>query len=192
MDEYYKYITDLNDKGGCWCADYYGIFSKVIRDNNYKNVAEVGIGYGFHSREILKNTNVEKHYMIDPMRDYDDGFAHDVKKHGTFDELYDKISNMLGDYIKTKRCVWFRKPSIEITNEEIPDESLDAVFIDGDHSYEAVLQDLNFWWNKVRKGGQILGDDYPGFETVRRAVYEFSQSKGISFDLLKKEIFFSI
>ena len=40
------------------------------------------------------------------------------------------------------------------------DESLDFVFIDGDHSYEAVKQDINDWTPKVRKAGIVSGHDY--------------------------------
>ena len=40
------------------------------------------------------------------------------------------------------------------------DESLDAVFIDADHSYEAVKMDIQNWMPKVRKGGILAGHDY--------------------------------
>ena len=39
-------------------------------------------------------------------------------------------------------------------------ESLDVVFIDLDHSYEAVKEDIKLWLPKVKKGGYIAGDDY--------------------------------
>lgn len=38
--------------------------------------------------------------------------------------------------------------------------SLDVVFIDLDHSYEAVKEDIQLWLPKVKKGGYIAGDDY--------------------------------
>lgn len=54
-----------------------------------------------------------------------------------------------------------------------PDESLDFVFIDADHHYEAVACDIAAWAPKVRPGGTLAGDDhtaeYPG---VVRAVTE--------------------
>ena len=39
-------------------------------------------------------------------------------------------------------------------------ESLDVVFIDLDHTYEAVKEDIKLWLPKVKKGGYIAGDDY--------------------------------
>ena len=53
------------------------------------------------------------------------------------------------------------------------DESQDIIFLDADHSYEAVKQDIELWWPKVRPGGVLCGHDhsreYPG---VVRAVEE--------------------
>jgi predicted O-methyltransferase YrrM len=39
-------------------------------------------------------------------------------------------------------------------------ESLDVVFIDLTHTYEAVKEDIKLWLPKVKKGGFIAGDDY--------------------------------
>ena len=39
-------------------------------------------------------------------------------------------------------------------------ESLDVVFIDLTHTYEAVKEDIQLWLPKVKKGGYIAGDDY--------------------------------
>jgi predicted O-methyltransferase YrrM len=49
------------------------------------------------------------------------------------------------------------------------DASLDFVMIDGDHSYEACLADIDAWLPKVKKGGVIAGDDY-NWSGVKRAV----------------------
>ncbi|MBV6479911.1 MAG: hypothetical protein HGGPFJEG_02717 [Ignavibacteria bacterium] len=43
---------------------------------------------------------------------------------------------------------------------KIEDESLDFVYIDADHRYESVLEDMQSWFPKVRRGGIISGHDY--------------------------------
>lgn len=53
----------------------------------------------------------------------------------------------------------------------IEDGSLDFVFIDADHSYEAALADIRAWEPKVRAGGLIAGHDV-NWPTVNRAVME--------------------
>lgn len=41
-----------------------------------------------------------------------------------------------------------------------PDESFDVVYIDADHTYEAVAADIRAWHPKVKTGGWICGHDY--------------------------------
>jgi len=37
---------------------------------------------------------------------------------------------------------------------------VDFCFIDADHSYESVMEDLRTWWPKIRPGGVLAGHDY--------------------------------
>ena len=65
-----------------------------------------------------------------------------------------------------------RGESIRVA-ELYENESLDFVFIDGNHIYEAVKADINAWFPKIKKGGVLAGHDYQ-FPGVRRAVDEFN------------------
>jgi Methyltransferase domain len=42
----------------------------------------------------------------------------------------------------------------------VPDDYLDFVYIDANHSYDAVKRDLVLWYPKVRSGGLVSGHDY--------------------------------
>ena len=114
-----------------------------------------------------------------------DAFADDVLNYGGFEILVKNIKKNLK--IHDERYTWFRNKSLEITNEQIQDGSIDAIFIDGDHSYHAVSKDLPFWWGKLRKGGWMLGDDYnschPG---TKQAVDEFSKNNNLVVEFLSK------
>jgi predicted O-methyltransferase YrrM len=48
-------------------------------------------------------------------------------------------------------------------SKNYPDQSLDFVFIDANHSYEAVKDDIQSWYPKVKTGGYIGGHDYSYF-----------------------------
>ena len=189
LSDYYSSTVLLNENGrGGWALCYYGIFSNVINEHQYKNIAEVGIGYGTHAKQILKNTSIEKLYLIDPMKYYpNDQFADDIMRtipiipNNQFNELHEHINVYLSEF--KEKVVWFRKESTSITMDEIPDQTLDCVFIDGNHEYQYVLDDLHFWSKKVRPGGQILGDDY-WLADVARAVHEFEKIANKSVDFL--------
>lgn len=59
------------------------------------------------------------------------------------------------------------------------DESLDFVFIDADHSPQAVYDDLNAWWPKLRPGGLLAGHDYDG-EGVQGATKRFCNERSVA------------
>lgn len=43
---------------------------------------------------------------------------------------------------------------------EIPDGSLDVIYVDGDHTLRGVILDLTLCWPKLRPGGVMIGDDF--------------------------------
>ena len=53
--------------------------------------------------------------------------------------------------------------------------SIDYIMLDAGHSYEDVRDDINYWYNKIKPGGWISGDDYGGsfFPGVTQAADEF-------------------
>jgi len=52
-------------------------------------------------------------------------------------------------------------------------ETLDLVFIDGDHSYVAVREDIQAWRPFLRPGGILAGHDYH-LDSVITAVHEYA------------------
>jgi len=183
--EFYRDTVRKNESGaGGWSKLYYGTLTKVIRDRGFQTVVEVGIGYGLHAKELLKNTELRMLYLVDPMKFYpNDGFAQEVLNTvppvpgGQFDEMVSLIKAELAPWASRYR--WIRKESLTVVPSEISDESIDCVFVDGDHSYAAVKADLAFWWKKVRPGGMMLGDDY-WMDDVAIAVHEFALENNVT------------
>ena len=51
-------------------------------------------------------------------------------------------------------------PLLKLIDYEFNDQSLNFVYIDANHSYDSVLEDLNCWWPKLKRHGILFGDDY--------------------------------
>ena len=60
--------------------------------------------------------------------------------------------------------------------EVVEDGSLDLVYVDGDHRYEAVLADLKGWLKKLRAGGVMAGHDW-SMQDVKKALAEVFLNK---------------
>lgn len=129
--------------------------------------AEIGVFEGTHAKLILQTLNVETLFLVDPYVPYDD-------------LQLSNIPDALPTAIRTlepfkDRIQWVKKTS-EDALQSFEDESLDFVYVDGNHKYGFVKRDLQGYWSKVRSGGILGGHDLSGdFIGVCRAVVEFSR-----------------
>jgi hypothetical protein len=134
---------------------------KEICSNFYNGSGvEVGTFKGEFSKEILGSWS-GKLYMVDVWRDLSEEYQ-DCSNHKFFEtNLYDetiKNVNEFGD-----RAIMIRTTS-ESASHIFSNDSLDFVYIDANHSYDFVKQDIKLWYPKIKKGGYILGHDYLDIE----------------------------
>jgi len=114
---------------------------------------KVGVEIGVFKGQFLKNLCKEfKMFGIDPWEDYD---GYNDYKGGDFIGYEQEARNRVKDY----NCDIIKKWSMDAV-KDFKDESLDFVFIDGNHSLEFVIEDINGWSKKVKKGGIVAGHDY--------------------------------
>ena len=102
-------------------------------------------------------------YAIDPWKAFT-GQGGEQRKQEVQDGYYEEAKKRLGEY---HRCTLVRRTSMDAL-ELIPDKSLDFVYIDGNHKFKYIAEDLVEWSKKVRIGGVVSGHDYyntPGHAT---------------------------
>ena len=117
---------------------------------------EVGVWKGDLSRQIIQKP-ISKLYLVDPWKSINDV---EGRLHNTEQKNLDKIYRIVRRRFSfDKKIEIIRKFSTEAMLD-IQDDSVDWIYIDGNHSYEFVKEDLNGWWPKLRSGGFLCGDDY--------------------------------
>ena len=57
------------------------------------------------------------------------------------------------------------------SSKNFENELLDLVYLDGNHSYDGVINDVSYWYNKIKIGGVLSGHDYNQI-SVKKAVDE--------------------
>jgi hypothetical protein len=144
--------------------------------------AEVGTWKGDFAAQLLRRARPSRLYLIDPWEYRDDPtYAHAMFGDRTpggqqrMDAIHDAVRERFARDIDAGRVVMRRARSVEAARDLEP---LDWVYIDGDHTYEAVLADLAAYYPLVKPGGVVAGDDYGmvGWweDGVRRAVDRFA------------------
>lgn len=138
--------------------DRFELCSGIIADLEAATMAELGVYRGDFVQKILKICpNIQQYYMIDPWRNLDDWNKPANKTNDIFEDYYQETMSKV-EFAKEK-CTVLRGTTLEMV-DKIPDESLDCVYIDGDHTLRGITLDLMAIWPKLKEGGYILGDDF--------------------------------
>jgi hypothetical protein len=134
-------------------------------------MVEVGTYYGSFARRILEGWDGSL-TCIDPWVDqsddeYRDGCANGGVAGGRnlMGPIFEHASRALGSFGKRVRIIQDyscnARPSFQ-------DQSLDCVYIDGNHRYEIALDDLFGWMEKIKPGGTIgIHDCYVRIDDVQ-------------------------
>lgn len=127
--------------------------AKLLAELKLNRGVEIGVEKGLYSEVLCRsNPNIELD-SIDAWTAYK-GYRDHVSQE-KIDGFYEKTKERLGKY----NCKVIKAFSMDAV-KEYDDESLDFVYIDGNHSYKYVLEDLTEWEKKVRIGGIVAGHDY--------------------------------
>lgn len=138
--------------------DRFSLSAEFIKEYKLKEVAELGVYRGEFAEKILQSCDqITKYILIDPWRNLDDWNKPANKSNEIFDLFYKEA--MFRTNFAAKKRIVLRGKTTEIINQ-IENESLDLVYIDGDHTLKGISIDLINLWPKIKKNGFILGDDF--------------------------------
>ena len=126
---------------------------QLFVDMGYKVGAEIGAYRGEFTEKFCKLGL--KMYAIDPWKPYRDY----RRMRPGFEKRSEELYEMTKKRLKPHDCEIIRKMSMEAV-KDFEDGSLDFVYIDGNHGFKYVAEDIYEWSFKVREGGAISGHDY--------------------------------
>src|ERR1700722_8275794 len=170
-----------------WAARNRQILLEMLPKNSV--CAEVGVHRGDFSARVLKVVNPKEFHLIDPWR-YEESNTYKAALYGgkarggqaEMDERCESVQRRFDPEIRSGRVVIHRDNSNTILGK-FPDGYFDWIYIDGNHLYEFVRQDLALSFQKTKPGGYLTGDDYQAegwWEGgVKKAVDEFVRSKSV-------------
>lgn len=130
---------------------------------------EIGVYRGDSSLVFLNNCAFM--YFVDPCYEYAEN---PDKNWFTIEEQFTKVIAPFKD-----RCKFIKGMSADPNIvAQIPE--LDFAFIDANHEYTYVLQDIELYWPKIKSGGFLCGHDYGGGHPgVIAAVDDFFMPLGL-------------
>jgi len=134
--------------------------------------AEIGVAQGDFSEVLLDRARPARLHLIDPWSHLEaadrDARAHLDEVARSSGCLSPPAYNELGDQQYSAACRRFAgRPSVVINRQfsykvarEFSDRYFDFVYLDGNHTYEYILQDLFDFAPKVKDDGLIMGHDF--------------------------------
>lgn len=135
--------------------------AQLFAELGFKRGAEIGVAEGNYSEILLKANPDCELLLIDPWHHYSDNPQGKSKEKHEF--AYNEMLRKVKDYRNVKVCMDYSMNAVD----DFDDDYFDFVYVDGNHLFDYVIQDLVRWSTKVRSGGIVSGDDYYALDQKR-------------------------
>ena len=126
----------------------------LLHELDFKTGVEVGVAAGKYSQILCIANPQMKLYGVDPWRPMKD-YVDTIDRH-VFEVTRKEAEDRLKGY-PNYNIIY--KTSMDAV-KDFEDNSLDFVYIDGNHNFDNVTNDIQEWSQKIRAGGIIAGHDY--------------------------------
>ena len=140
-------------------------------------IAEVGVLNGEFSKELIEILNPSRIYMIDRF----EGNCFSGDRDGNNGAVYDlnAAHSSLVEYAKSNPAVTILKGDSSTLLGTLEADSLDMVYLDGDHEYGGCKKDVIASWRLLKAGGWLMGHDYATNPAKALNNYVFGVKKAI-------------
>ena len=132
----------------------------IFAELGFKVGAEIGVESGKYSKVLCKTIPDLELFCIDSWVSYENYREH------VSQEKQDKFYSDAEARLKPYNCTLIKGYSMDVVSD-FEDESLDFVYIDGNHEFRQATDDIDEWSRKVRKGGIVAGHDFVRMRGVK-------------------------
>jgi len=123
--------------------------------------AEIGVWKGdFAHNTLTRMPGLVEYILVDPWRHQEDWNKPFNRQDDEFEAIYKEAMGKTADSPVGQGRVKVKRGTSLEQAKTVPNNSLDFVYIDGDHTLNGALTDIMLWYPKVKSGGVIFGDDY--------------------------------
>jgi hypothetical protein len=149
---------------------------------------EIGVWRGEMSINLLSSKEDLFLIMVDPWdenvydKDTENMSATMSFKNRNTGEWIKNFNHVVSILNKYENRYSINKLTSESASKLYNEEYFDFVFIDGDHSENGVMKDIELWLPKVKSNGYICGHDYKVFHGVTNAVNKSFKKEYIELD----------
>lgn len=159
--------------------------AKHFAELKFNKGAEIGTERGYFAKTLLDANPKLKLSCIDAWTVYK-GYR-DHTRQDKLDRYYEETKKLLKPYT----CTIIKDWSMDAV-KKFKDGSLDFVYIDSNHDFKNVTDDIAEWSRKVRKGGIVSGHDYVRVRSsvecqVKDVVDAWGHAYGIKIEVTKEE-----
>lgn len=150
-------------------TNFFNYFIKPQKERDYlltlipsnSVCAEIGVWKGEFAEQIVRSVKPKRLYLVDPWKFFPEyhrrmyGGAV-ASSQNQMDEIY---KDVVKSFARKKETLIIRDLSSK-ASKRIKNGSVDFVYIDGNHSFEYVYEDLGRYYKKLKRGGILAGDDF--------------------------------
>jgi hypothetical protein len=131
--------------------------------------AEIGVFKGDFSRKILDLCQPSLLHLIDPWAWQSGDYRFDMSNGQSQAEQDGRHEQVVGRFLQeiSNGQVFIHRAYSKDAVGKFPDAYFDWVYIDGDHTREGCLSDLELYAPKIKPGGLMLGDDFVDLQGYR-------------------------
>ena len=134
-------------------------------------MAEIGCYQGESTEIFCSSSKITKLHAIDPWTNgFDDTDYISLKSVCDMEKVESRFDYRMNKFFDNK-CVKMKLTS-EQACKHFEDHVLDFVYIDANHQYDEVCNDIERWLPKIKKDGFVGGHDV-GLDGVSRAIIRF-------------------